>query len=74
MKELKISSEYITIGQLLKLNGYIVNGGEAKVFLAIEKVLLDGIRVSERGKKVYPGTVVTICEDKIRVVSANGDK
>ena len=33
MKEIKIHSEYITLGQLIKYLGIVNTGGEIKVFL-----------------------------------------
>ena len=33
MKEVFINSEYITLAQFLKLEGFIGSGGEAKYFL-----------------------------------------
>ena len=37
MKEVNISTEYITLGQFLKLADIIQSGGEAKLFLLERK-------------------------------------
>ena len=73
MKHVEISSEYITIGQLLKYIGIVVNGGEIKEFLINNDVFLNNILVKERGKKVYPGSVVTVFGKTFLVKGKNVD-
>lgn len=60
MKNVTITTEYITLGQLLKFVGIIANGGEAKAFLANAHVLVDGVEDNRRGRKLYPGMKVEI--------------
>ena len=50
MKALKITTEYITLGQLLKIENIIQSGGEAKIFLATNKVLVNGEVDNRRGR------------------------
>lgn len=52
--------EYITLGQLLKINSIIQSGGEAKLYLASNPVLVNGESENRRGRKLRPGDVVTI--------------
>ena len=73
MKHIEISSEYITIGQLLKYIGIVVNGGEIKEFLINNDVFLNNILVKERGKKVYSGSVVTVFGKTFLVKGKNVD-
>ena len=73
MKHVEISSEYITIGQLLKYIGIVINGGEIKEFLINNDVFLNNILVKERGKKVYPGSVVTVLGKTFLVKGKNVD-
>lgn len=70
MKEVAISTEYITLGQLLKLADCIGTGGEAKAFLQQREVLVNGQPDQRRGRKIVPGDVVAPegCEP-IRVVA-----
>lgn len=49
---IKITSEYITLGQFLKFTNVISNGGEAKIFIANNKIFLNGQQIFERGKKL----------------------
>ena len=54
----KISTEYIKLGQFLKFSGIIVNGGEAKELLENGLVLVNNKVEIARGKKLYPGDTV----------------
>ncbi|MFA6755510.1 MAG: RNA-binding S4 domain-containing protein [Bacilli bacterium] len=59
-KQIKISSDYITLGQLLKFAHVIVNGGEAKSFILSHNILVNDEDNKQRGKKLYPGYKVAI--------------
>ncbi|MBQ3001042.1 MAG: RNA-binding S4 domain-containing protein [Bacilli bacterium] len=69
MKEVSISTEYITVGQLLKYMGAVSNGSETKTFLSENVVEIESNRVFERGKKLYPGVVLSINGHFIKVVA-----
>ena len=58
--EFAITTEFITLGQLLKLADIIGNGGEAKAFLANTEVLVNGEPDNRRGRKLRPGDRVEI--------------
>ena len=60
MKQFILQGEYITLGQLLKNEGIINSGGEAKLFLASNSVLVNGVVTTERGKKLRDNDVVII--------------
>jgi S4 domain protein YaaA len=60
MKNIPIESEYITLGQLLKFAGIIQNGGEAKIFLASNLILVNHEPDQRRGRKLYPDDVIEI--------------
>lgn len=60
MKKVQITTEYITLGQLLKFCGIIAYGSEAKTFLAEEKVLVNGELEARRGRKLYPNDKIEI--------------
>lgn len=55
VKNVTIKTEYIKLGQLLKLVGIISNGSDAKCFLDEEKVFVNGEEENRRGRKIYPG-------------------
>jgi len=61
--KIKDDKEFITLGQLLKIEGIIYTGGEAKIFLEENEVLVDGQRDIRRGRKLYRGMNVQIGEE-----------
>lgn len=60
MNNVKINTEYITLGQLLKHVNIVSSGGMVKPFLAENKISVNDLDESRRGKKLYPGDKVTI--------------
>ena len=59
-EEIKIDTEYITLGQFLKLADVIQSGGMAKWFLSEHEVFINQEPDNRRGRKLYPGDVVEI--------------
>ena len=53
MKQVKIITEYITLGQLLKFLGIVSSGHEVKQFLNDETVFVNGEQEQRRGRKLY---------------------
>ena len=60
MKPVKIATEYITLGQMLKLSDCIDSGGQAKAFLAETKISVNGEPDNRRGRKLYRGDRVSV--------------
>lgn len=60
IKEVKIRDEFITLGQLLKIEDLINSGGEAKLFLAETKILINNELDNRRGRKLYKNDLVEI--------------
>ena len=58
--EISIYSDYITLGQFLKLADIIQTGGEAKSFLADHKIKIDGVLDNRRGRKLRGGEIVEV--------------
>lgn len=58
MEEIKITTEYIKLGQLLKLTHIISSGGEEKIYVATREILVNGQLENRRGRKLYPGDIV----------------
>lgn len=65
--DIKITTEYIKLDQLLKFSGIIGNGSDAKVLIFEEQVKVNGETTTQRGKKIRPGDVVEIGEQIINV-------
>lgn len=64
VKEVKICTEYITLGQLLKFVGIIDSGFLAKIYLSEHDIYVNGVLDNRRGKKLYPNDRVLIEKDE----------
>ncbi|MGG4035749.1 S4 domain-containing protein YaaA [Paenibacillus cisolokensis] len=60
MKAVYIHTEYITLGQFLKLSECIDTGGQAKPFLQERSVAVNEEPDNRRGRKLYPGDRVDV--------------
>jgi ribosome-associated protein len=58
MKEVAIWSEYITLGQLIKMLNYVGSGAEVKAYLADHVCEINGEPDQRRGRKIRPGDKV----------------
>ena len=58
MKEVRITTEYIELEQLLKFTGIVQRGSDAKAIISSGAVLVNGRTELRRGKKLRPGDVV----------------
>lgn len=71
-ERVSISTPFIKLDAFLKFCGEAGTGGHAKVLISEGLVLVDGEPCTMRGKKLYPGAVVTL-EGKEYEVSARED-
>ena len=60
MKEIKLKGEYITLGQLLKLNVIVYSGGETKEFLLNNQIMVNDELENRRGRKLYINDVIKV--------------
>ncbi|MFD1954666.1 S4 domain-containing protein YaaA [Paenibacillus thailandensis] len=60
MKEIQIRTDYIQLGQFLKLADCIQTGGHAKFFLQENEVRINGEPDDRRGRKLYAGDLVEV--------------
>ena len=68
MREVRITTDMIRLGQLLKLAGVIDSTGEAKAFLAERAVLVNGEPEDRRGRQLFPGDEVRAGDELLRIV------
>lgn len=68
MKDVKIKTEYITLGQLIKFLSLVGSGGEVKFFLMENQILLNEEPEIRRGKKLYPGDIIKINSQSYHIV------
>ncbi len=68
MTELKLKGEYITLGQLLKAEGLVEDGVEAKERIQAGEAMVNGEVDTRRGRKLRDGDIVTFDHAEIKVV------
>ena len=69
-RKIAIVTDYITLGQFLKLADLISSGGYAKAYLAEASISINGVDDTRRGRKLYPGDVVVIDEISYTIVTS----
>lgn len=57
-ENIEINTEFITLGQFIKLTNILESGGMVKAFLQDEGVFVNGELEHRRGRKLYPNDVV----------------
>ena len=64
-----LEDEYIRLDDLLKLNGCVDTGGQAKLLIQGGGVTVDGEICTMRGKKLRGGEVIYVreCDEEITV-------
>lgn len=60
---IQIKTEFIKLEALLKFAGISMTGGEAKLLIQQGGVQVNGEPCLMRGKKIYPGDLVSIGQD-----------
>ena len=58
MEQIKLSEDYIKLGQALKAAGLVGSGVEAKIVIQDGLVCVNGEVDTRRGKKLYGGEVI----------------
>ncbi|MCQ4896482.1 RNA-binding S4 domain-containing protein [Anaerotruncus sp. DFI.9.16] len=66
--KITIRPPFIKLDALLKFAGAAETGGQAKELVAAGKVTVNGETCTMRGKKIFPGDVVTAGDSEIEVV------
>lgn len=66
-KEIKIKDQYITLGQLLKIADLVNSGGEEKLFLKENEVLVNNEIDQRRGRKLYKDDVIKVKGNEYKI-------
>ncbi len=66
--EIKITTEFIKLDQLLKFSGVAETGGMAKDIVLNEEVSVNGELCTMRGKKIRKGDKVTLDDIEINII------
>ncbi|WP_404450747.1 S4 domain-containing protein YaaA [Virgibacillus necropolis] len=59
-EKIEITTDYITLGQFLKLANIFESGGFIKSFLQDQGVIVNGELEKRRGRKLYPNDLVEV--------------
>lgn len=73
-QKIEIQTDYIELGQFIKLANIFESGGMIKNYLQTEGVFINGEREHRRGRKLYPGDIVTIEEIGSLIVKKSDHK
>lgn len=68
MKEIKIKTDYIKLGQFMKLTRITGTGGEVKSFLDNNEVLVNDLKENRRGRKLKDGDIVFVNGQHYKIV------
>ena len=67
MEIIKLKDEYIKLGQALKAASLVDDGVEAKLAIQDGLVKVNGEVDTRRGRKLYPGDLVTFEGNEIKI-------
>lgn len=68
MRVIKIETEFIKLEQIMKFASMVQTGGEAKMLINQELVLVNGEICTQRGKKIRPGDVIEFDGETYKVI------
>ena len=67
MREVEVTREPVELYKILKFEGMVSRGGEAKSVIEQGQVLVNGEVETRKRKKIVSGDVVEFGEEKIRI-------
>lgn len=68
-KQIEIDTEFITLGQFLKLTNIFESGGMIKAFLQDFGVMVNGEQEHRRGRKLYEHDVIEVEQNGSYIVT-----
>jgi len=71
MRVVEITKEPVELYKILKFEGMVASGGEAKLVIADGHVLLNGNIETRKRKKIVSGDIIEFDEEVIRIKRAN---
>lgn len=71
MRVVEITKEPVELYKILKFEGMVASGGEAKLVIADGRVLLNGNIETRKRKKIVSGDTIEFDEEVIRIKLAN---
>ena len=68
MKEVEITKEPVELYKILKFEGVVASGGEAKAVISDGQVLVNGEVETRKRKKIVSGDMVEFMGQKLRIL------
>jgi len=67
MREVEINKEPVELYKILKFEGLVSSGGQAKLVIADGQVLLNGKTETSKRKKIVSGDVIKFGDEEIKI-------
>ena len=67
MREVEITKEPVELYKILKFEGMVGSGGEAKIVVAGGQVLVNGEVETRKRKKIVAGDIIEFGDEKIQI-------
>jgi ribosome-associated protein len=75
MRDVPVRDGAIALGQLLQFAGIVDTGGQAKLLLVSDEVLVNDVPESRRGRKLQEGDVVEVTgHEPMRIARAHDEE
>lgn len=68
MKDVEVNKVPVELYKILKFEGLVGSGAEAKAVVAEGQVLLNGVVETQKRKKIMPNDVIEFGGEKLRIV------
>jgi len=73
MRKVEITNEPVELYKILKFEGLVPSGGEAKRVIAEGLVLVNGKLETRKRRKIVSGDIIGFCEDTFRICFKDHD-
>jgi ribosome-associated protein len=73
MRDVEVTKVPVELYKILKFEGLVGSGAEAKAVVAEGQVLLNGVVETQKRKKILVNDVIEFGSEKIRIVMAASD-
>ncbi len=68
MREVQISKEPVELYKILKFEGVVASGGEAKSVIDDGQVLVNGVVETRKRKKIVSGDTIEFMDEKFKIL------
>ncbi len=68
MEEIRITTPFIKLDQLVKFAGLAETGAKAKILIELGEFNINGELCTKRGKKIKPGDVIDFKNKKYKII------